>query len=204
MIDLNQFCANEYELRTHLQKPWRSAEGIVRSNGAILVCVPDDGGDYPEPVADMVTTVEKFLHDWPGVNDPISLQSLKIPPLRICHSCHGEGHVWSQRCNECDGEGEFEHGTHIYDCAACDDGRIVKERHDDCEIGMDAQPMPCRDCGGAGEFFQSIRLCNADFDRRYLAMIAALPDAKIWPNGSMSGAYFTFDGGHGWLMPRRK
>ena len=41
--DLQKFCATDTDPRAHIRKPTRCAEGIVATNGQILICVPDDG-----------------------------------------------------------------------------------------------------------------------------------------------------------------
>lgn len=43
MIDLQKFCATDTDPRPHIRRPTRCAEGIVATNGQILICVPDDG-----------------------------------------------------------------------------------------------------------------------------------------------------------------
>jgi hypothetical protein len=61
----------------------------------------------------------------------------------------------------------------------------------------------CQVCGGAGESSLKVAIGNAFFQRRYLALLAALPACSIETCGELGLAKFTFDGGYGFLMPVR-
>lgn len=92
MIDLESFCANEWELRTYLQRPWRDGEWVYATNGHMMVRVPADAApdaavraaNQPNNPPDMF---RKMLDDHQG-------EFLVMPPLpaeTACDSCGGSG-----------------------------------------------------------------------------------------------------------------
>lgn len=65
-------------------------------------------------------------------------------------------------------------------------------------------PDPCIECHDTliCERPVSVEIGGSHFARKYLAMIKALPNCVIAPNG-LDAAWFKFDGGDGLLMPRK-
>jgi len=61
----------------------------------------------------------------------------------------------------------------------------------------------CLACNGSGEAMTRVRIGYADFQARYLRLLASLPNCTISPNGNKLPAAFRFDGGRGLLMPMR-
>ena len=203
MIDFTQFCANENETRAHLQKPWRSAGGIVYCNGQILVCVPDDGLEYATEPKGMANNLGRFASESPATGESVDMQALVLPAARMCPDCNGEGYLWVLPCESCEGKGTFWHFEKEYECRDCEgDGYASLSQLTDHSGNKSAKRQKCSECNGSGDWSRSVPLGNAFFARHYLAMIAALPGCKLWPNGKTKGSAFTFEGGYGWLMPR--
>ena len=69
------------------------------------------------------------------------------------------------------------------------------------ECGDDSEH--CLSCRGSGESLTFVQIGDANFQARYLRMIAALPNARISVKSAEAVAAFMFDGGDGRLMPCR-
>lgn len=74
-----------------------------------------------------------------------------------------------------------------------------------CFCTFELSPDPCEDCRGAGvvEKIKSVDINGVPFQRKYLALIKALPGCTISPSGQYP-AWFKFNGGDGLLMPMRE
>ena len=128
------------------------------------------------------------------------MAEIALPAHEACRHCKGQGLAWEKACPECDGKGEFLHRTHWYECKGCTGGAVVS-----CPpTASGAKAVPCESCQGSGEAFQSVVVARALFQRRYLAMLADLPNCSLQPDGADGAAKFTFDGGYGFLMPCRQ
>lgn len=190
---LQKFCAKS-DIRYYLLKPWINSGHAFASNGHIAVRVPSDGlfsvvahGEGQEPNVGALVDNAKAL----------GLPLMAIPelaPPEVCEACAGTGTAYE--CEECEGEGSFTHHGKEYDCKWCNGlGQHQNGQGD---------PETCFHCDGFGEkAYRPVAVGDSHFDRRYLALIAALPNAMIAPNGPAGVAYFTFDGGDGALMPMR-
>jgi hypothetical protein len=167
---------------------------VYATNGHIAIRVKDD----PEL---LVSDVVKFkslpamfvknVDEWGSIPE--------LPPIIPCKTCKGSGKQYKTRCDECDGDGNFDHGTHNYECKECDDGWVESNVCTENEV-------TCSTCDGSGEdiFSQPIKVGIQSYQRRYLAMIAALPNSKIELTPELDKvALFTFDGGEGAIMPIR-
>lgn len=192
-IDLQKFCATN-DPRPYLLAPWRCAEGVGATNGHILICVSDDGGQYADVKDNIAPVVSKFKA---GLSDPARLwfdaASLVLPEPVKCRHCDGTGYTYEDDCDECDGEGEFMHGSHFYDCKECDgSGKI--DGHGSGE------KKSCWSCSGTGEGFAAVKVGQATLQRKYLSMLAHLPGCRIGTLGANDAAVFTFDGGFGAVM----
>lgn len=194
MIDLKPFCASADDMRTYLHAPWRTVDGIVATNGHIIICVPDEGGDYPGEPKTIKNVVASLTKKYPA-GEFLDLKSITLPPKIICETCKGTGHYRIIDCEDCDGDGEFYHGNHYYHCKECDGEGSVR-----AAVG---RPEQCDDCGGMGEKSTIIDVGSSSYQRKYLAQLQALPNCRISPIKN-SGSRFEFDGGFGWLMPCNK
>lgn len=197
MIDVTQFCSLA-DTREYLLKPWRCEQGIAASNGHVLVLVSDDGGEYqPEPES-FKGKIAEFETKFTGGPEWIDVVSIQLGDSGICKYCRGRGCNYVVECDECDGDGDFIHGSHTYDCKECDgDGTILCSKDSD-----GAKRVSCFNCDATGRGFQPVQVGNSFAQGRYLEKLAKLPNCQIAPDGDKAMP-FVFDGGRGWLMPCR-
>jgi len=194
---LQKFCCGSNDPRDHLKSPMRSKHGACACNGHIFVCLSQDDGDYAAAPANLEKSFDSFYAI--ETTDLISIANLNLPEKVICRVCKGTGHKYVEECDECDGKGEFHHGSHIYECKECDGDGLIDAR----KTNPAAKQATCGKCEGHGEQWTDMPVGNANFSAIYIRMIAELPNAQIQPN-DMAVAKFTFDGGWGALMPIMK
>lgn len=198
-IDLTKFCATSDDPREYLRTPFRCPEGIVATNGHILICMDDDGGEYPDAVENTKSYAAKFKA---YIDDPkrswFFAASIALPEANPCPECRGKGYVHEEDCDDCDGEGQFRHGDHWYDCKECNgNGKVLTG-------DSSGTKTTCRRCYGHGEDFQTVAVGRTAFQRKYLAMIVGLPNCRLGLHETPLGtAVFTFAGGFGVIMPCR-
>lgn len=191
---LQNFCADSLDPRHYLRSPMRSKHGACACNGHIMVCLPQDDGDYPATQDGIEQSFDKFAQLEMANSIPVA--DLVLPEKIACWVCGGKGHRHVAECKDCDGEGVFGYGSHTYECKECGgDGKMAVGKNN-----PSAEQIPCSNCQGNGETWTDMPVGNADFSTPYIHMIAALPNARIKPDG-MAPAKFTFDGGWGALMP---
>lgn len=200
-INLSRFCASDRDTRKHLQTPILIGTFAYATNGHVCVRVP--AADCPEahPLPDDVD-----MRKLPGMFDCIDKDpSIKRQPLpqleniKTCERCKGASKFKVSDCEECDGKGEFIHGSHEYTCKECDgDGEV--DDHQGTLRG-------CWECHGAGhdphqyqDFGPGLPMARVG----YMHWLAALPGIMWAPNGEERSIRFRFDGGHAILMPVRK
>lgn len=198
-MDITKFCSHGADPRSYLRQPMRLDADVVATNGHILVRWSDMPGDYPEAPETMVRTITNITNGkFSGTF--YDLQCFSLPEARSCPACGGVGYHYFLACDECDGEGDFFHGSHWYHCKACKgEGRYTTSQHSEW-----ARKETCYHCDGHGDTHQIVHIGDQAFQRRYIAMLKTLPglllEAGINP---LATARFTFDGGHGFLMPCR-
>jgi hypothetical protein len=199
-VDLQRFCSRDDDLREYLRKPWAHKGYLYASNGHICVRIPapdQAAAVFPHKVAESAAGLFDREH---GGHAPLPA----FDPAKSCDLCGGTGRTRRAKCPECDGEGEFSHGTHWYDCRECDSEGVV-----DASDG-EGEPCDCGACDGLGARQTFARLApGIGYDARYLAWIKALPGAMFVIGSSVDNtsgtrpAHFIFDGGEGVLMPMR-
>jgi hypothetical protein len=193
---LRKFCAVN-DIRYYLLNPIRRDGFLYATNGHIAVCIPDN----PEIDAsnDETRPDFSFIHKAMAEITEFNPVSVEMPPPATCPTCGGAG--FRVECPDCDGDGTFYHGDHEYDCKNCDgDGTLPA---DEGEKGT----VPCSHCDSTGhDPFQTVRIGNSPFARRYVSMLKELPNAVIWtnPEKELASAFFKFDGGFGVVMPCRE
>lgn len=110
----------------------------------------------------------------------------------------GTGSRWETKCEDCDGEGEFWHGSYEYECKNCDgDGHIFSKKED---IG--AERVDCDMCDGVGHKMVLASVGLARIQAQYLVLLQELPGCQIcgWQDAINNGTVFRFDGGAGLVM----
>ena len=190
-VDLQRFCADDFDPREYLRKPIPHKGYLYATNGHVLVRVaaPEHAGALAEK-PDFDAVVGKYIQ---------AEGHAPLPPLpagKKCKDCNGTGMVLMAECADCDGEGDFMHGTHIYECKECDGaGRFLSASGEKCE---------CAGCYGHGIKAERIAIGQSGYDLRYLRWIAELPGARFAAGGAIDTAgHFIFDGGDGIVMPRK-
>lgn len=104
-IDLRPFCANKYEVRTGLHKPWRDGAWVYATNGHMVVRVPANIQDAP--LRDSVTQPKNPPDMFSKFLDGMEGEFLLMPPLPddvVCTFCDGGGAADDgDECPECFG-----------------------------------------------------------------------------------------------------
>jgi hypothetical protein len=202
-LDLTPFLATEADDREYLRAPWRCTDGVVATNGHVLVCVADDGGQYadaPNGMSESVARFRAYLDEPDRVWTDVA--SIHLPTIPVCSVCKGVGHTHYVDCDECDGKGEFKNGSHTYECKECNgEGRIRTSRLSD-----GAKQRPCYACDGSGQGFLIVKVNGVALQAKYLHRLKALPGCSIGtrPSQPLDTVVFRFDGGFGAIMPCRE
>lgn len=205
-IDLTVFCEGENGFRPYLRTPFTCDAGVAATDGHIFVCVPDDTAEFGR----CENTAVKELIDQFAINaqaafkarEPVAASAIEIPTEPKCEACEGVGKISEAECDDCGGDGEFDHGSHTYECQECEGGG----RH--VTPGVDGDGEACLKCKGAGNAPVTVPFPGSD-DRKhgigspYLRLIQSLPGAEIFAPSISGGMYFfRFAGGFGGVMPR--
>lgn len=93
MIDLRPFCANEYEVRTGLHKPWRDGAWVYAANGHLCVRVPANSVQ-DAPLRDAASQPANPPKMFAELHDGMEGEFLLMPPLPadvVCDFCDGGG-----------------------------------------------------------------------------------------------------------------
>lgn len=208
MIDLYKFCATDTnDSRGYLYHPHKIGEQMYATNGHILIAadltgvaadIPDGVEVLPENVASIFV---KYCSESPGDEAQwIPAGDAAVEPSgKTCMSCGGSGRTPQEvDCDDCDGDGDFWHGRHQYECRSCDGGGKVDGPVEDDD------PV-CEHCNGSGQQIGFWRLPWREGDGvcgRYVGLIQALPDAEFAQHGkARDRIHFRFTGGRGVVMP---
>ncbi len=191
-IDIQKFCAREDDDRKHIQKPHKHGEYVYATNGHILARFRDaEAGQHWEDK--FMDKVQKLHAKSLGrASLKWKRDIIKLPPAIECSYCDGEGKLAD--CDDCNGNGNFEHGKHYYECKECNGA------------GRMNPPEICHSCSGTGkDGSQRVKVGVSHIARRYAELILALPNLEVAPNLDDKAAIpFRFDGGDGILMPLMK
>lgn len=198
-IDLAPFCARpQNDSRSYLWRPFALEGGTAASNWHLLVWVSEDRGAEPlssESAAKIAGVAAKakaraLLADgW----QPVSGVALSD---KRCPRCNGHGALSFVKCDDCDGEGNFWHGRHEYECQNCEGrGELLQpgrkqfdyEGERVCEhcCGTRLRPNMPSGIGCDRQTVQSV----------YIALLQQLPNAEIAHAQDEKVFYVRFDGG---------
>lgn len=198
LSDLQKFCGIN-DIRAHINKPIRQGGFICATNGFIAVRVVDDGSfDISDANNESVNFERVFAERKFSELKPLSVLMISAQPGKSpCKACCGSGKNESAReCDECDGDGQFHHGSHAYECRECEG--LGKKAN---AASISTVCSVCRGCGDGGFNFQ---VGNQKYDSRLLNLIEDLPNLRIECEiENFDAAKFLFDGGEGRLMPCR-
>lgn len=196
-MDIERFCGTN-DFRQYLHRPLRTDRGLIATDGAIAVLVQDDGGEY-DNFADHVngTTVEKLFDGHAAAREWMLACALPCPGKKKCQHCDGAGHTLMEDCDECDGDGDFHHGSWVYECKECDGAGRVKRPNG-------SHKEPCYQCKSTGLEVVSVPVGGVThISSKYVALLKELPDCEISPAPQPSPIPFRFQGGIGVVMPIR-
>lgn len=196
-MDITKFCAPG-DIRYYLHKPMRHDGYLYATNSHIAVRIEDDPTIEAEPMPASLqnSVLQKMATDttdrtWrpvPQVNGAAT---------KPCAYCDGTGRV--VKCPDCDGDGEFEHGDHTYECKACDAaGRVASASKD---VGE-----KCLDCCGSGvSWKETVEFDGVHIAARYIYLIGTeIPGAEIGISKDPAGIQlFRAPGIVGCVMPMR-
>lgn len=197
-IDVTKFCAVG-DMRAYLASPFNiKGVGQVACNGWAGIVQENDA----ETSEGLPPTFPTMFREWkaklPASGSGIPMASLALPDKMPCDKCRGTGMQRGvKECRECDGDGDFYHGSHTYECKECEGTGEVEDP---------LQPKTtCTKCNGTGEAFQLAKVGHSTFNTTWLRLFSELPDAAIHiGDNPMASAFITFDGGWGVLMPCRE
>lgn len=202
-VDLLQFCSKD-EDRPYLEKPIAYNGYIYYTDGKIVIRAKSEH-DLPQDVEWGVRTEKIF-----GIHlEHVSKNIATIPPLvvkqSVCSNCDGLGD--EPKCPSCEGngtidlqhswldrKGKWNHSYYLVECKEC-------EEH--------PTGSTCHVCGGRGCVIdydpEQIECGTQLFMAKTMERIVGLPNLQLFNSKElMGGAYFTFDGGDGLIMPARK
>lgn len=191
-IDLQQFCAGENEPRTWLLKPWYAAGGVGATDGKLLVWMPGEAIVNAPDSKEAVDIAEKLIASAKAAVDMGDRLAWSDPQDAHfvdaeCTSCAGTG-IDTGECDECNGEGEFIHGSHFYTCKECDG------------TGSTGSAGPCEICVGTKIKPSASSIGNHEtcISSVYVTRLRKLPGCMVTslPDESRN-FYFRFDGGVG-------
>lgn len=201
---LQPFCAVS-DVRYYLNHIFKKGDFLCASNGHCLVRMPDDGTVeiHPETLENTIN-IDRVLNieAWPQ-DGFVPFEFAEPEIIEKCHTCNATGKTFQkEECDECDGDGEFEHGTNTYECKECDGSGKLRINH--------GEKTACEDCNGTGINYAYLTIPDGRlFNHQYLLKLKALPGITYLPDhsdgehGSVS-MRFKFDNGLGLLMPVRK
>lgn len=198
---MQPFCAVG-DVRAYLNHIFKKGEFLCASNGHVFIRVQNDGTVEVLPESeDNKTDDGKILNleAWP-TDGFIPLEFSAPDIIEQCSICEGTGKTFEkEECDECDGKGEFKHGSHYYSCDECDgDGKVQASFGD---------KIACVDCHATGIKYQYLTIPDGRvFNYTYMLKLQALPGIIYLPDHSDSSTSmrFKFDNGVGLLMPIRR
>lgn len=200
-LDLQRFCASQYDERAFMKAPGRSGGFVYASNGFVAVRVPEAeehaGFEQDGKLAQKIPGLFKALDE----AEPLAWQPLPaVGKLERCDRCGGSARLRVEDCDSCDGKGEFTHHNHEYDCKECDaDGFHLVHRG--------GKVIACPECNGdgfKGHPHQVIAETSAGLVHGsigHLSWLAALPGIQMCPQAPDKLIRFRFDGGHALMVP---
>jgi len=186
-----------------LKDAWSGNDGIcyVEDNRIIATdkCIVIVFEDCPEEELvkhrheKVNTNVKKFLDGYGHINIKGNCDPMKIEvPSIDCKWCEGTGKTDKEvECPYCNGRGDSHcHScNHDYDCEKCrGKGFIVRGKE------------PCDECSAAGKVPGGVVIDGVRLGGKYVNILKILPGCSL-ELGAAKPLWFTFEGGHGALMP---
>lgn len=197
-MNINVFCADDFEVRDYLKKPFNYKGQKVCTNGHICVISrleQEDIDDTPKQILKGTSIFDSIIN-------------FAVPPKKVtvgsideqtylCYRCKGTG--VKSRCDECDGDGVVcfttDYNDYECECKGCDGE------------GVDAICRACRGKKLAGlgkNGYQWFPVGEAFVDPGYVKLILDnLGPVDFYPAGKGDMVLFEAGGCKGGLMPVR-
>jgi len=194
MIDLKSFC---HISRGYFTEPWSRGGYTYASDSKIVVRIIEVK-DIPDNELSPDMTDIRLPWDHDSITDYGQLPEYDPALLKPCGFCKGLKML--AVCQECKGDGVLyfysSAGTEYeVNCKECKEGYVHQ--------GEDS--APCPDCDGSGiNKDVGIPFSDAFLGIEYIEKMKVLPGIKISPTHRHEGPFrFIFDGGCGFVMPRK-
>lgn len=199
---LEALCPSD-DPRSWMHQPFTAAGMRAATNGHMVIALhqTSPGEDTPGIAKNLPELLTKALAaaTEPG-REWTRLDSITLPERRECKPCEGQGHVYVTKCPDCDGEGDFQHGSHWYECKECHGNGTTKSAE---PKSPDHTPTTCRHCAGTGEHPKPAAAVGTHYGSHYLRLLASLPNCEITPPETpLAFTFCRFDGGIAVVMPR--
>lgn len=195
-INLDKFCGT-HDRREWMRQTFVCSEHEIATNGHVLVAVANKSGCLDTEI--YLTHVRGILKKSIAASQTsinwIAVSSIALPDGVACMRCNGKCIEIFKKCDDCDGDGYFEHGNHTYYCKECDgDGKVVIQQN---ALGFQ-EKIICLDCKGSGEQITPVAVGSTHIQKWYLTLLLGLPKCEIQLHENF--AYIRFDGGIGIVM----
>lgn len=198
---LFKFC-DPNDDRPFVQRPnlVEGMSGMVATNGHL--CVVDTSVKYLGETAiknKAILGLEKSFLQHSEITIEYQVSTFNPAPKDLyggkCTRCRGKGkHGELIGCGDCDGQGEFEYGSHEYTCKECQGTG---------EIESDLKDVTCEECGGSGQKKDTLtQVGDSMIQSKYYRKIRTLPEVVFYkPEGESHTIYFSWAHGWGAVMP---
>lgn len=195
--DLMPFCSTD-PYWPQLAEPFSWDEWSFATNAAILVRVPRLAEVPETPEAPSLAGLKDiFLSAWRSETPAEIPAEIPSPQVKECKLCDGKGRL--RVCVKCHGEGRCI-------CPSCDDDHECRACEGLGRVPERNGPGVCDKCHGAGtiETVTPVRVGIVLLADKYLRLLRALPNVRVYTNGPRDMVRFVFDGGDGVVMPMRE
>lgn len=212
-IDLTRFVAAKDDGRAFLRAPFATPHGMAACNGHVAVITIGDVETATEDSADegqveLIARLSKWFQAIAALpaDGWIGLDQLAEAPhtSATCRQCKGKGRCEITTCPDCDGEGEFDHGRHTYQCRECDGAGS------ETYPTNDPKAPRCDECCGTGKSggtqVPGTEAPQHGIATKYHHLLREAPNAQIYTKGFVADSRafaVRFDGGCAIVMPVR-
>lgn len=204
------FCGRPDEAREWMRDVFRVGDLIMATNGHWAALADPDASletaDIPpvrDELAPRLRDIALAVLSYDGPFIPATQIGVASRP---CPQCEGSGRLSETQCDECDGLGNFWHGSHRYECDNCDgEGEIRKPSKNSADT-------ECYGCDGSGRIdrasthgdAQSCRSANSFYVRQLRAIGGEIsPELMDVPGRDWRCYAIRFPGGRGLMMSMR-
>ena len=190
------FLARNYDCQMPINEPsiidWNGEKWISATNAHSVLLLPDGTvGGISE-----VDKYPKVANVLPAIPETREFQRIAADALLEVLKGFNKERTYSQKpCEECDGDGDFFHGSHTYDCKECDGRGKVNDRYLWSEYST----------------YEQVRIGTSYFSARETgrleSVVKVLGDAELVANsfvgddGKTRGSLFRVGVGYVLMMP---